>query len=98
MSEAPKVIWADVMAVSNGKPMWGYGDWCANKLDMVGQTNLDAPVKYHHDATVTALEAKVARLEAALGEAVTALEHVLAGKPVRNADEIIARKALEDTQ
>jgi len=41
------------------------------------------------------LQAKVARLEVDLAEAVTALKHVLAGKPVCNADEIIARNPLK---
>lgn len=91
MTEAPKTIHiltsdAVLFAQKYGHPKL--------ELPCVG----DVSDEYHHNDTVTALQAKVERLESDWTEAVTALEHVLAGKPVRNADEIIDRKALEETQ
>lgn len=56
MSEAPKVIWAepdgDEIIIHNGKP------------NLEGLMATGCLTKYHHDDTVTALQAKVARLEA----------------------------------
>lgn len=72
MSEAPKVIWA-----------CDSGVWFGND-----QGEPDEYTKYHHDNTVTTLQAKVARLEAAL-------EIVAEGDPNDYTDNyLIARNAL----
>lgn len=58
MSEAPKVIWATEQA---GGDTRRFGIWDNIEEDVVAGSE-----KYHHDDTVTALQAKVADLEAAL--------------------------------
>lgn len=58
MSEAPKMIWATEQA---GGDTRRFGIWDNIEEDVVAGSE-----KYHHDDTVTALQAKVARLEAAL--------------------------------
>ena len=55
MSEAPKVIWA---AGDEITPEWE-GFWHVD-------ASIHGGTKYHHDDTVTTLQAKVGRLEAAL--------------------------------
>ena len=63
MSEAPKVIWVD------------YTEY-TETYEAVTHTDCGG-TKYHHDDTVTALQAKVARLEAALSAADKLKESVL---------------------
>ncbi|MCP4485741.1 MAG: hypothetical protein GY820_00150 [Gammaproteobacteria bacterium] len=80
MSEAPKVIWSQESASGWEEP-----------IATIYQ--VDHFPKYHHDDTVTALQAKVARLEAALEE--LSCRHVTKGPLWWQS---IARKALEETQ
>ncbi len=78
MSEAPKVI---------GLCFGEFG-----QVEQYQDSFQPDPIKYHHDDTVLALQAKVARLEAAL------MEINGRAKLLGKGSDPIARKALEETR
>lgn len=63
MSEAPKVMW--VWPDFGGREWYSAGASDEVNLGLLGK-QADLQTKYHHDDTVVALQAQVARLEAAL--------------------------------